>query len=162
MNSRRRIHHLSSRVVGQPTAVGAAWERAITFGFGPSEVASWERSDEERTHRYDETERSGGLHVDHQLEFGWKERTNDARDTKAACSGSPEKVLDELWNPSRGCLGMGRGRRMIDDRPPLPVKGLRGWASSTIRRQRQQQQRHAERQRDPPHPAAIGDPQLCE
>jgi hypothetical protein len=58
--------------VGQPTAVGAAWERAITFGFGPSEVASWERSDEERTHRYDETERSGGLHVDHQLEFGWK------------------------------------------------------------------------------------------
>jgi hypothetical protein len=30
-------------------------------------------------------------------------------------SGTPEKVLDDLWNPSRSRLGSGRARKMVDD-----------------------------------------------
>src|SRR5215467_10830140 len=30
-------------------------------------------------------------------------------------SGPPEKVFNELWNPSRGCLGARRGRKVLDD-----------------------------------------------
>jgi hypothetical protein len=30
-------------------------------------------------------------------------------------SGAPEKVFNELWNPSRGRLGAWRGRKVLDD-----------------------------------------------
>jgi hypothetical protein len=49
--------------------------------------------------------------------------------SSAACSGppEPEKIFDRLWNPSRGCLGVRDGRKMLDDNKAIdfaPQEGV--------------------------------------
>jgi hypothetical protein len=42
-------------------------------------------------------------------------RMEPQRSVSGGGSGSPEKVFNEFWKPSRGRLGARRGRKVLDD-----------------------------------------------